>query len=282
MRPGAHPRLFLGESYPVAREYLYLLLHLSDPEMADGDLKGSETVRAWRKYAAEAERYADMLERLLREGWRVSSVGGLLAAHRTAKTLEETLDLVQRDSVLSRGTPIEICVAGEGTPMLAAGGLLVGMAPHPEIYPPRTIPALVALQPSGDQLVVETPDALREAVSEGIKEITLWLDEEQSLLRELNATDLPDAVRELAAEVKGDGPIPRGVRLDLGQHDMDLDAPTGSVSVTPVSGAVWSAVSSKAGTISTVMLSFPLEGIGAQLRDRGTQIALELLASPRQ
>jgi hypothetical protein len=73
------------------------------------------------------------------------------------------------------------------------------MEPHPEIYPPRTIPALVALQPSGDQCVVETPDALREAVSEGLREITLWLDGEQSLLRELNATDLPDAVRELAA-----------------------------------------------------------------------------------
>jgi hypothetical protein len=118
---------------------------------------------------------------------------------------------------------------------------------------------------------VDTPDALREAVGEELKEIARWLDREPSLLKELKATDLPDAVRELAAaEVKGNGPIPRRVQVDTGQHDMrDLDAPSGSVSVTPVSGAVWSAVSAKAGTTSTIMLSFPFEGIGQQLRARG-------------
>jgi hypothetical protein len=70
--------------------------------------------------------------------------------------------------------------------------------------------------------------------------------------------------------------------VDTGQHDMtDLDAPSASVSVSAVSGAVWSAVSSKVGTMTSTMLSFPLEGIGQQLRGRGTQIAAELLAALR-
>jgi hypothetical protein len=48
---------------------------------------------------------------------------------------------------------------------------------------------------------VDTPDELREVVGEGLREIARWLDRER-LLKELKATDLPDVVRELAAEVK--------------------------------------------------------------------------------
>jgi hypothetical protein len=153
MRVGAHPRLLLGEPYPISWRQLYLLLHLPVPEMTEVDLKGGEIVRSWRRHAADAEAHADMLEQLLGEGWRISPVGGLPVAHRTTKTLEETQEVVQRESVLSPGSPIETCVAGEGVRMLAAGGLLVGVEPHAEIYPPRTLPALVALQPSEDQCV---------------------------------------------------------------------------------------------------------------------------------
>lgn len=282
MKPGAHPRLFVGEPYPLSWDHHRLLLRLADPEISEDDLEGEEVVRVWRKHAAEAEQYADTLDQLIRDGWRLTSVSGLQAASQITKTLEQTLQLIQHQSALPRGTPIEICVGGHDVPMLPAGGLLVGLEPHPEIYPPRTLPALVALQPSGEQQIVKTQDAVRDALGEGLNDIAHWLAGEASLLKELNATDLPDAIRDLATDVDGDGQIPRGVAIDLGQRDMDLDAPIGTISVTPVSAAVWSAVSSKIGFPNATTLAFPLDGIARELRGRGTKIATELLPTTRE
>lgn len=282
MKLGAHPRLFLGEPYPLSWDHYRLLLRLADPEISEDDLEGDGVVRVWRGHAVEAEQYADTLDKLLRDGWRLTSVSGLQAASRITKTLEQTLQLIQHQSALPRGTPIEICVGNHDfPPMLPAGGLLVGLEPHPEIYPPRTLPALIAFQPSGQQQIVKSQDALRDALGEGLNDIAHWLAGEASLLKDLNATDLPDAIRDLATDIDGDGQIPQGVVLDLGQRDMDLDGPIGTISVTPVSAAVWSAVSSKVGSPTATTLAFPLDGIARKLRDRGTKIAIEILPSTR-
>jgi hypothetical protein len=281
MKVGAHPRLLLDDPYPVSWEKMYLLLRRQAPEVTPEDIGGVEVVRAWREHAADAEAQADVLDELLTEGWRLVSVGGLLSAHRNIKTLEEALEQAQREDVLGRGCPIEICVAQDGAGVLAAGGLLAGVDPHLEIYPPRTLPALVVLKPSGEQHLVETPQELREVVAGGVTQIARWLEGEQGLLQELKAPELPGAVRDLAAGIERDGTLPRRVLIDTVQDDMqNRDSSTASVTVTPVSGAVWSAVLFKVGVQSAAMLEFPFEGIGHRLRGRGMQVAAELLGGP--
>jgi len=255
---------------------------VEDDPTRQAELSGEEIVRSWRIRAAEAERYADTLDHLRRAGWGISPVGQMLVAHRGANTLEEILELVQRRQPVGRGAPIEISVAGEGTDIQVAGGLLAGVEPHPEIYPPRTLPALVAIKPSGEQHIVDTQDELREILGEGLHDIARWLSASPSLLEKLDAAGSLTRSESLPRRSRRRVQSPRRLIIDTGQTDMcDLDAPTASVRVTPVSGAVWSAVSSKAGVMNPAMLFFPLEGVGAQLRARGSKIATELLAAPQ-
>jgi hypothetical protein len=100
-------------------------------------------------------------------------------------------------------------------------------------------------------------------------------------IAKLGGASLPAAVEKLAREIKDGAPIPTQILIDTGQTDMsDLDEPTAKIQLTAVSGAVWSAVSSKAGVMTPAMLFFPLEGLAARLRARGSEIATELLAAP--
>jgi hypothetical protein len=77
-----------------------------------------------------------------------------------------------------------------------------GIRRHANFCPPRTFPALVALEPSGEQRVVEAPDALREVLGDGLAEIARRLEAERDLLNKLDAAGVSEPLR-----------VPEGISL---------------------------------------------------------------------
>ncbi len=273
-----HGRLIIGSAYPVSWERIDLVACVPMPSMLPAqDLEGEDLVGAWREHAAKVDGHVDRLAQLIEEGWTISSHGALIARRHTEST-EHARELANRQRVLGHRFPFELCVgAGESPCLTVAGGLLAGCPTHPEIYPPRTMPALVHSEPSGAQRIAHDVRQLRAAIAGGLAEIAEWLDGRKTDLHDLLATDLPAATRALAHEVQSDGPIPSEVGIDLGSGPLLGDIERGCVSITPVTAAVWSGVSEHLKVHSNAHGLVMFEGVGERLELRGRKIAADLL-----
>jgi hypothetical protein len=272
---GAQHPVVVHDPYPDDWDQLHLVA--SVPQPGPGSLppiaSGQTVVRAMRAHAAATEEYAANLERFLDAGWTLSLHLGRSFVELAVDTLDDARQLPDSCGLFRSGQPIELWVA-DGSEAILGGGLLVDAPPHPDLYPPRTFPALVLVGRNGAQLLVEDMAELRNVITKEVMALAGWLDDQQELVRDLGA-DVPLLLHAIARDIASGGEVPRLVNVALGP--ITLTGPQATVEVCPVTAAVWSGIVAKAGVDSYVALTMPYNqdrtGIALGFIQRGEAIA---------
>jgi hypothetical protein len=260
--------------YPVSWDRVSLVACIITPPTSQSrKVVDGELASRWHTHAARSTKYAALLDRLLEQGWHLSCDIPYVVATRDADTIEQARRLVLDCAEFPRGFPIEIRVRGRDTAACAAGGMQIDCPEHHEVWPPRTLPAIVATEPTGTQRTVNNEAELRAAILDGLEELAVSLEGRDDP-RVLQGSDLADAVRRIGEEVAEGAPIPRAVAASVPTPaPWDLNAPRYTLKVLPVSAAIWSGVSMEMGVVSLTVDESVGAGLAGELSMRGQDIA---------
>jgi hypothetical protein len=175
---------------------------------------------------------ADQLQRLSEAGWRLADpqMPRAYLPLATAEAAERAIN----EPALPYGYVLDVALPSEGSEAFKAGGLVVGIEPHPALYPPDPFPAIVVNTITGGQALGANEAATRPAVAAALRSIVpaAKRPSDGASLTGLGATELAPTLDAIADRVEsGTGAVPSWIDFEV--EDDFLHLLNGTVEVVP-------------------------------------------------